>query len=172
MPLGVSSDVSWKFFGGLLGRLGGLLAVPGASWSILGASESLLGPLGGLLGASWGLLGDLLGPPGRLLGSISLRRRGRTQEEGEWTTNDISHRRGWVGGAEGRMMGGEVEAEERESEDGGCDGDVFFCNVTAEAAEELNARANSAASWVSDGADSKKGRPALRRESAPGGART
>ena len=62
-------------------------------------------------------------------------------------------------------MGGEVEAEERESEDGGCDGDVFFCNVTAEAAEELNARANSAVS----SADYKKG-PPLRRESAPGGA--
>ena len=51
---------------------------------------------------------------------------GEDQEEGEWTTNDISHRRGGMGGAEGRMMEGEVEAEERESEDGGCDDDVFF----------------------------------------------
>ena len=30
-----------------------------------------------------------------------------------------------MGGAEGRTMEGEVETEEWESEDGGCDGDVF-----------------------------------------------
>eukprot|EP00959_Pyramimonas_sp_CCMP1952_P175937 3676611-Pyramimonas_sp.AAC.1 len=31
-----------------------------------------------------------------------------------------------MAGAEGRMMEWEVETEERESEDGGCDGDAFF----------------------------------------------
>ena len=79
------SDVSWKPFGGLLGRLGGPLAVHRGSWASLGASGGLLGPLGvllggssgpfgGLLGASWDHLGailgpswGLLGPPGRLL---------------------------------------------------------------------------------------------------------
>eukprot|EP00959_Pyramimonas_sp_CCMP1952_P013914 294391-Pyramimonas_sp.AAC.1 len=48
----------------------------------------------------------------------------------------------------------------------------FFFNATAEAADALipSARANSAVSWVSHGADSKKGRSALRRESSPGAA--
>ena len=42
MPLGVSSDVSWKPFGGLLGRLGASWEPLGASWASLGR---LLAPL-------------------------------------------------------------------------------------------------------------------------------
>eukprot|EP00959_Pyramimonas_sp_CCMP1952_P463687 9485369-Pyramimonas_sp.AAC.3 len=77
------SDVSWKPFGSLFGRLGGLLAVKGASWtswvlrggcswgrlgSSWGVPGGLLAASWGLLGASWGHLGSLVGPPGRLLG--------------------------------------------------------------------------------------------------------
>ena len=66
------SDVSWKPFGGLLGRLGGILAVQGGSWAYrvprVGASLGRLGPLGGLLGASWGRLGGLLGASWGFLG--------------------------------------------------------------------------------------------------------
>ena len=68
----VSSDVSWKLFGGLLGRLGGLFAGPVAFLSVLGASGIFLRPVGvlgaswelpgNLWGASWGPLGGLLGP--------------------------------------------------------------------------------------------------------------
>ena len=53
MTLGVSSDVTWKLFAGLLGRLEGISAGPGPSLSVLAAWGILLRPLGGLLGASW-----------------------------------------------------------------------------------------------------------------------
>ena len=73
MLLGVSSDVSWKPVGSLLGRLGGLLAVHGGLLGRLGCfflGASSWGPLGVvILGASWGLLGASWGPLGVILGA-------------------------------------------------------------------------------------------------------